>query len=244
MGELTRATPKPLLFVDGAALILYTLFQFHRWGIAECWINTHYLAEQIEEALAHFPYFPLRFSREVEILGTAGGLRKPLSEYANEPALVVMNPDAIFIPGPDDEPMRVYEHFRADPQSDAFLFLAGRPKESSERGWNRTAGDVLTFSESGIFYYIGYSLIRPGSLRGLPTATFAELGPLWVEASIEPGRLLGREFTGKHIDVGSEEAYQKVYAASVFSGQLREEWENFTKPLRDLPGSRLLFSRT
>ncbi|MEQ9364485.1 MAG: NTP transferase domain-containing protein, partial [Leptospirales bacterium] len=73
MGELTANRPKPLLPLSGQPLIVYTLFQLHRWGVTEAMINLHYLGEQIEAALRNFPHFPLRYSHESRLLGTAGG---------------------------------------------------------------------------------------------------------------------------------------------------------------------------
>ncbi len=241
MGELTRAKPKPLLPVNGVALIVYTLFQMHRWKTTECWINTHFLADQMEEALRAFPYFPLHFSFEPHILGTAGALRKPLAEYADEPALLVMNPDAIFVPAAVDDPTADREYFSNHPGCDAFLFLGPRAPGSQERGWNRSPDGSLAFSEAGVRVYLGCSLIRPASVGMLSPDTFAELGPIWVDASRHHGRLIGRDFLGLHVDVGSAESYTRARAQPIYSGSVQEEWENFIRPLGTLPGHRLLF---
>lgn len=244
MGDLTRATPKPLLPLHGVALILYTLFQLHRWKVTECWINTHYLADQIEEGLRHFPHFPLRFSREPEILGTAGGLRKPCREYVREPALVVINPDAIFLPTSDDNPSRAFQHFSTHDECDAFLFLGPRSPHSKERGWNQSDDGSLSYSETGAFFYLGCSLVRPASLEFLSADTFAELGPIWVEASKTKGRLIGRKFAGVHIDLGTKEAYLKAQSISIFTDSEKEEWGKFLEPMRTVPGHRLLFPKS
>jgi mannose-1-phosphate guanylyltransferase len=75
---LTRLLPKPALPVRGVPLVAFQLALLARHGASEVVINTHHLPEALESAArAWCPAgLALRFSRERELLGTGGGIRR------------------------------------------------------------------------------------------------------------------------------------------------------------------------
>jgi mannose-1-phosphate guanylyltransferase len=74
---LTDIRPKPLLPVLNRPLLGIILAQLEDAGCFQVTVNTHHLANQVEEFLASRPWgFQLSVSQEPEILGTGGGLRQ------------------------------------------------------------------------------------------------------------------------------------------------------------------------
>jgi mannose-1-phosphate guanylyltransferase len=74
----TGTLPKPLLPIANRPLLEYTFSLLARAEIAEVMVNTHHLAEVMEEGLRRLDSAGLRLhtSREKKILGTAGGPKK------------------------------------------------------------------------------------------------------------------------------------------------------------------------
>jgi mannose-1-phosphate guanylyltransferase len=92
MRPLSDLLPKPALPVRGVPLIAYQLALLRRYGVSEVAINVHHLPERLEAAAERWcpPGLALRFSREPELLGTGGGIRR-LAEFLREsdPCLVI-----------------------------------------------------------------------------------------------------------------------------------------------------------
>jgi NDP-sugar pyrophosphorylase family protein len=101
---LTDELPKPAVPVANRPLAWFALDHLARSGVTEVAINTHHLADRLQERLA--PHVPdsvrPRFLHEPEILGTGGGVRNAWRppDDATEPFLV-MNGDVIFAPDLD-----------------------------------------------------------------------------------------------------------------------------------------------
>lgn len=226
MGELTATRPKPLLPLppDSRPLIAYALFSLWRMNVRRAIVNTHYLGDQIRDALASFPHFQIEFSHEDEILGTAGGLRRllDLGLLRPEESCLLINPDTIYHIQPEDAASRI-DALPAD--QDALLFLEPKDPAAGVRGFVFAEGENDTTDatgapipgqsapirarEPGGYFYIGYGVVRAGSVAHLPTGKFAELGPLWRSAA-EENRLRGRLFAGRTIDVGTRAAYDRI----------------------------------
>lgn len=94
---LTLARPKPLIEVAGKPLIHYAIEALRDGGVEEIMINTHYLAEQIPQALGDGSQWGMRFhySHEPVLLGTGGGLLKVRDFFADAPRFWVVNSDTL-----------------------------------------------------------------------------------------------------------------------------------------------------
>ena len=96
MRPLTLHAPKPALPVLNRPLIGHLLEHLAAHGVTMAVINTHHLADQLEEAVdaCRPPAMTIHFSHEPSILGTAGGLRKASRHFAGEP-LFLVNSDSL-----------------------------------------------------------------------------------------------------------------------------------------------------
>jgi mannose-1-phosphate guanylyltransferase len=84
LDPITRSTPKPLVPVVNRPVIEHIVRLLARHGFNEIVCNTHYLAEKIEDYFAshNVPGTTLRFNREAELMGTAGGLKRVQESFA------------------------------------------------------------------------------------------------------------------------------------------------------------------
>ncbi|MFN3234483.1 MAG: N-acetylmuramate alpha-1-phosphate uridylyltransferase MurU [Gammaproteobacteria bacterium] len=91
MGNLTLDTPKPLLKVNGHALIEYQLDRLAKAGVQDCLINVFYLGEKIQLALGDGERYGLRihYSVETEKLETAGGIIHALNFFEDQPFILL-----------------------------------------------------------------------------------------------------------------------------------------------------------
>ena len=92
---VTERWPKPILPVDGRAVIATLLRQLEAEGIGPVTVVTGYLAEQVEELLHGLE---VRFVRQPEPDGSADAVRRALDGGAGLPALVTAA-DTVFRPG-------------------------------------------------------------------------------------------------------------------------------------------------
>lgn len=91
---LTHFVPKPLVPVASLPLIRYALRLLAQFGVEEVMINLHHLPDQVETSLGRQAEgMRLHYSRETEILGTGGGLRK-VASFLDE-TFILINADAI-----------------------------------------------------------------------------------------------------------------------------------------------------
>jgi len=91
LGDLTRATPKPMLRLDGKPLLAYILHQLQRHGFDEIAINLHFQPEVIQRHFGDGTRLGLRltYSLEEQLLGTAGGVKRLEDFFRNEAEFLV-----------------------------------------------------------------------------------------------------------------------------------------------------------
>ena len=93
---LTLSLPKPMFPVLNQPLLEHTLNLLSSQGIQDIIVNVHHLPDKIVEYFGDGTDFGVRlkFSKEEEILGTAGGLKKAQS-FLEKETFLVMNSDVL-----------------------------------------------------------------------------------------------------------------------------------------------------
>ncbi len=96
MRPLTTRRPKPALPALNRPLVAHVLEHLAGHGVTFAVVNLHSLPDVMEEAVSRWqpPDMQIVFSREKEILGTAGGLRKAARHFKGEP-LFLVNSDSL-----------------------------------------------------------------------------------------------------------------------------------------------------
>jgi len=230
MGSYTRQTPKPMLKVGGYPLILYSFYTLSRLGVKKVVINTHYLSEQIgnfiEGVRSALP-FTIILSYEPEILGTAGGVKKAITDgsLGNHRAFYLLNTDMIV--QPPEAPFQLTEMIgiknkittangpatglnQFSPPFSSFLFLKPKDDNNKATGWDlNQEGRLRVNPANGNYYYTGFSVINPRLLDDTPPDKETQLGPLWISEA-DNNLVGGAEYPGEIIHCGNIDEYEKI----------------------------------
>ena len=171
---VTERWPKPILPIDGRAVIATLLRQLQEEGIGPVTVVTGYLAEQIEELLHGVD---VRFARQPSPNGSADAVQRALESGAVLPALLIAA-DTVFGPG---DPAKVAAvgaaaiAYREDPRKSRIAIESGLVTEV-------VAEDpALTYSSAPLWL-----LTQEIDLDGLPGPPF-ELS-LAFQRAIDAGK--------------------------------------------------------
>jgi NDP-sugar pyrophosphorylase family protein len=99
LSPLTDLLPKPAVPIGNRPAAFFALDHLFRAGIRDFVLNTHHLADRLQEAMRAVapPTAQLRFVNEPEILGTGGGVKNAWQPRSDE-TFVVMNGKLLFAP--------------------------------------------------------------------------------------------------------------------------------------------------
>lgn len=178
MRPLTNDMPKPLVPVNGKPLIDYSLEFFAKQGIEDVVINTHYLADMLEDYL-HSKSSPPKIiiSREQEVLETGGGIKNALSILGDSPFFVI-NSDVICINGNVLALQRMWQTWD-DSEMDVLLLLH---KVEDAVGYNGK-GDFFVEDNGQLkrrgecntapYVFTGVQIIHPRIFDDSPSVAFS-----------------------------------------------------------------------
>lgn len=212
MLDLTENLPKPMLVVDGVSLIERHLIYLHKNDIKKIVINTYYKAEILEsfvKSLDISKQLEIYFSREEELLGTAGGVKNALKVLGKE-AFFIVNSDAIYIDdNPSNSSFAQMEEFW-DEEKMSMLILVS--KKESTFGYNGKGdfninenNQLLRNQEYRELVYIGMSITDYRIFENYPSKIlqFPEL----YKNMIVLGKLYGCLYKGKWLHIGDKKAF-------------------------------------
>ncbi len=226
MRPLTDRLPKPLLPVGPRPLIEYTLLLLKRYGITNIWINLHHLGDQIETALGDGSRLGLKlsYSREPQILGTGGALRK-IGHPLTSGTFLVLNAD-ILVDLNLDRLMEYHRRQRAvatmalreDPDPDAWGAIetdsAGRVRRFLGKG------DPPSGFRLSKYMFTGVQVLEPRILDLIPPERFSPITDTYLQLLKQEERLFGFVMRGYWQDLGTPERYRETNEA-VASGRIR-----------------------
>ena len=205
MRPLTETRPKPLVELQGRALLDHALDRLRAAGVARLVVNTHYKAEMIERHLAGQP--DVRVSFEPDRLETGGGVSRALPLLGEDPFFVV-NSDAVWRDGPEPALDRLAAAWDGAAM-DALLLLQPTGRAVGYAG----AGDYDCSADGRIlrrgkdatadYVFAGVQVLHPRLFAGAPDGAFS-LNVLFDRAQAE-GRLHGLPHDGEWYHVGTPE---------------------------------------
>ncbi len=210
MRPLTDTRPKPLVEVDGKALIDHVLDRLEAVGVDEAVVNVHHHADALEAHLALRTAPPrLHISDERGgLLETGGGTKKALHFFHGGPFFAI-NSDTIWIEGVRPNLLRLAENF--DPETmDGLLLVAGTATSVGYDGRGDFSmdphGRLERRGERLItpFVYAGACVLKPSLFADTPEGPFS-LTRIF-DASIAAGRLFGIRLEGLWMHVGTPDA--------------------------------------
>ncbi|KKB78733.1 hypothetical protein VW35_09485 [Devosia soli] len=206
---LTDTIPKPLVPVAGVPLIERIIGNARAEGAKRFVANAHYRADQI---LAHFGGL-LKVSREDELLGTGGGVKRALPMLHSDP-FFVMNTDA-FWPAGSDEPLKRMSARYAGPED--IVMLCVQPHRATGFGRSHdfclAPNGIVTRDYGAPIIFAGVTLVSPAIFADTPDGPFS-LYPL-LEAALERETLKGVVLDAPWFHVGDPDslvAAERIFA--------------------------------
>jgi dTDP-glucose pyrophosphorylase len=197
---MTLATPKPLLQIEGKAIIDYNIEALAACGVTDITVTTRYLAEQLDEHFAKpVAGVQVKCVREDQPLGTIGSAA--LIKRSREGDTIVMNSDLLTTISFEELYMRHYA-------SDADITIAVIPYQVSvPYAILATDGDQVTGIEEkpAYSYYAnaGIYIFRNELLNTLTTDKRTDATDLIEQAIADGRRVTYYPIKGTWIDVGS-----------------------------------------
>jgi len=227
---LTNETPKGLIPVGGRPLIHYSLLWLKAQGIENIVINLHHLGGQISDALGDGSALGLNltYSKEPEILGTGGGIKKLAGFFGTTPFCVI-NADVIIDVSLRDAIALHHEHhalatlvLRPHPKRhDKAAPMTGLFRDDTGRIYKSCAADQIGDEIlPGAEMFTGVQIIEPELIQRLPD------GPSCIfqdgyRPAIEAGdAIYGFNYEGYWQDLGTPEQYQQA-DQELTSGKIR-----------------------
>ena len=204
---LTCTTPKALVPVLNRPLLGVLLDQLRAAGALRVSVNTHHLAEEVENFLAanQPPGLEVMIRPEPEILGTGGGLRNLARALSDAPFLAI-NADIL-------TDLNLAEIFQGHCQEAlATLVLHDFPRHNNvwldRQGRVAGVGTPPPNHTGPALAYTGVQIVSPRMLKWLPEEGPADLVTAWRSA-IAQGEQVAAMVVAGHFwqDLGTPEAY-------------------------------------
>ncbi|WP_293264233.1 N-acetylmuramate alpha-1-phosphate uridylyltransferase MurU [Neptunomonas sp.] len=199
---LTLKTPKPLVLINGKALIEYHIENLSKAGFTDIVINHAWLGEQIEVALGDGAKWGVNiiYSSEGEPLETGGGIYRVLSKLSNAgEAFVVVNGDILT----DFD----FSSLRGLEPDVAHLILVDNPEHNPEGDFS-CMPDGLVDMQGDKYTFSGISVLTPKLFAGCVENAFP-LGRL-LKSAIVKREVSGAVYDGSWIDVGTHERLEQA----------------------------------
>lgn len=217
MRPLTATTPKPLIEVNGRALIDHGMDRLAEVGVKTCVVNVHYLADLVEVHVQRRSDMDIVVSDERDVLlDTGGGIRKALPYLGNEPFFQMNSDTAYWIEGVKPNLEHMIDTWD-DSRMDVLLLLAETVNAIgySGRGDFEMAvdGSLTRRAERNVtpFAYAGAAILHPRLFENTSEGAFS-MNRLFDRA-MEKGRLFGVQMEGIWLHVGTPEAIQDAERA-------------------------------
>ena len=222
MRPLTDHTPKPLLPVQGRALLDWHIAALLRDGVAQVLVNTAWLGAHIAQHLdATWRGSPLqlRYSHEQDDFGhaleTAGGIARALPQL---PPVFWLAAGDVFVPDFVFDPA-AHAAFAASDDL-AHLWLVPNPAHHPQGDFGLAAGRALNlpadspmprnpYSTIGLFKAALFSAPWCALAPGNPTGQAAPLAPL-LRRAMDAGRVGASLYTGRWTDVGTPQRWAEL----------------------------------
>jgi len=210
MAAATNAVPKPLVRLNGRALIDHVLDRHAEAGIERVVVNVHHKADLIEAHLKGRKRPVIEISDErSKLLDTGGGVKKALPRLGKG-AFLIHNSDSVWIEGVGSNLIRLMQAWD-DERMDCLMMLALASHSLGYQG----RGDFAFEADGRIrrrrveqemvpFAFTGVSLAHPRLFKESPDGPFS-LNAVW-DTAIAAGRAYGLRMEGTWMHVGNPDA--------------------------------------
>jgi MurNAc alpha-1-phosphate uridylyltransferase len=212
MRPLTNKNPKPLVKVQGRALIDHVMDRLVAAGVKTIVVNIHYMGDQIKAHVEKRKDVEIVISDETDaILDSGGGIFKALPHFKGEP-FYHANADTVWVEGASHALERLKAAWNPA-QMDALMLLASTVTTVCYDG----RGDFMMDAEGRLsrvpegrispFVWMSMEILHPRLFDGMQPGKFS-INPLWDKA-IAKGRLYGQRLDGVWMHIDRPEAIKR-----------------------------------
>ena len=212
MRPITDKTPKPLVKVGGRTLLDHCLDRLIAAGVEMVVVNTHHLADQIDNHMKFRRDVEIVVSHETELLDTGGGVKKALPELGSD-AFYVVNADVLWLNGPIDALKRLADEWRDDAM-DALLLLHSTVEAYGYSGRGDfiidPVGKLARRPEREVAPYVftGIEILHPRALANTLDGPFSL--NLVFDRAVRNDRLYGIVHDGEWFDIGTPHGLEQA----------------------------------
>lgn len=202
MKPLTNTLPKPLLPIQGKALIEYHIEALAKAGVKDIVINVSHLANLIIEKIGNGRHYGvnLHYSFEDKPLETGGGIYQALPLLGDEPFIVV---SADIFTNYD------FARLLSCSVDMAHLVLTDNPPFNPTGDFALIDHMVLN-NGNPMLNFAGISILSPALFSHCNAGKFS-LAPL-LRNAIDNRQVTGEYFDGMWYNIGTEQIYREVEA--------------------------------
>ena len=212
MRPLTNKIPKPLVKVQGRALIDHVMDRLVAAGVKTIVVNIHYMGDQIKAHVEKRKDVEIVISDETDaILDSGGGIFKALPHFEGEP-FYHANADTVWVEGASHALERLKAAWNPA-EMDALMLLASTVTTVCYDG----RGDFMMDAEGRLsrvpegrispFVWMSMEILHPRLFDGMQPGKFS-INPLWDKA-IAKGRLYGQRLDGVWMHIDRPEAIKR-----------------------------------
>jgi NDP-sugar pyrophosphorylase family protein len=219
---LTVYWAKPALPFLGRPLIEYTFEILGRAGIREVVVNLHHGSDTIVQALRSAEEFRIHYSREDEILGTGGGLKKA-EPFLSDGTFVLINGDTFV-----DVDLEEMVSWHREHGGEATLLLRPKPTGSSYTSIGLDAHARLHSLGEEVaepYMFAGVWVLEPSILSRIPADRFSRLEVELIPRLLQEGTAIGFPKEIPWFDIGTPRRYLKACLQTARHGILRDLWK-------------------
>jgi MurNAc alpha-1-phosphate uridylyltransferase len=212
MRPLTNKIPKPLVKVQGRALIDHVMDRLIEAGVKTIVVNIHYMGDQIKAHVEKRKDVEIVISDETgALLDSGGGIFKALPHFKGEP-FYHANADTVWVEGASHALDRLKAAWNPS-EMDALMMLASTVTTVCYDG----RGDFMMDAEGKLsrvpegrispFVWMSMEILHPRLFDGIQPGKFS-INPLWDKA-IAKGRLHGQRLDGVWMHIDRPEAVKQ-----------------------------------
>ena len=209
VAPLTDFVPKPLLKVQDKVLLDNSINFLQNCGIRKININTHYLADQIENFIKKKNYkIKIQIFFEKEILHTGGGIKNMLIDE-RENNFLIINSDTIWRNEYVDEFSRMKKIF-FEKNFNNILMLVNKKRSFDKRldGDFSLKNNLLSKNDYNEFIFTGCQILSKNVFKNVKKTKFS-INEIWNDL-LKKNQLQGIESQNKFLHVTDLEMYDKL----------------------------------
>lgn len=212
--SLPNPVPKPLVHVQGKAILDHTLDKLAAVGVENVTINIHHLADQVTSHLANRKTPEITFSHETTLLETGGGIKNALHTMGGE-AFFCFSGDTLWEDGPSGDTLKKLAAAWDGETMDLLLLLQPLDKMTLTHGtadYNIDADGkpALTLDKSGEFFWPSIRIVHPRLFDNTPDGPFSFLD--LMKKAEKSGRLAAVQHDGVCYHISSKDDLDEVNA--------------------------------